>query len=222
MTRSDVDEIVTQLYLRLNGYFTTGLIAHSPEWGQARTEVDCLAVRHPYYSEPEREVGPSEFLSTRAGEIDLLLCEVKSDPQVIGFNRALKEDRSALVSIFRWAGLFPEERLSDVIDRFYPLLQDDVGECCAKTGIVEGNVRIRPLLCCPPATAQGSRRWCLQGQQMLGFMSECFNPDERRASCSTRYNFQQWGYPFETVVRYIKDADGGMSLDGLYEKFGIA
>lgn len=191
MTRSDVDEILAQLYLRLNGYFTTGLIAHSPEWGQARTEVDCLAVRHPYYSEPERQIGPSEFLGAKEGEIDLILCEVKSDPQVIGFNRALKEDRSALASILRWSGLFPEDRLNDVMDRLHPLLQDDVGEYRAKTGIVEANVRIRPLVCCPSATAQDSERWCLRGHEIFEFLSKCFNPPERRDSCSTRYNFQQ-------------------------------
>ncbi len=40
MTKSNFYEILTMLYLRLNGYFTTGLILHSPEWGQAETEID--------------------------------------------------------------------------------------------------------------------------------------------------------------------------------------
>lgn len=226
MTKSDVDEILAQLYLRMNGYFTTGLIAHSPEWGQARTEVDCLAVRHPYHSERERQVCPSEFLGTKEGEVDLVLCEVKSDSQMIGFNRALKDDRSGLGSILRWSGLFPDDRLSEIIDKFRPLLQDDVEEDCAKNGVVEENVRIRPLVCCPCAASQGTRRWCLVGDEIFGFLHKCFNPPERRASCSTRYNFRQWGFQFEPVVRYIKDADtigsSGPSLRGLYKRLGIA
>lgn len=222
MNRSDVDEILTQLYLRLNGYFTTGFIAHSPEWGQARTEVDCLAVRHPYYSEPERQIEPSEFLGMKQGETDLILCEVKSETDAIGFNRALKEDPSTLFSILRRSGLFPEERLNDVIDRFLPLLQDEVKQNCAKTGIVEANVRIRPLVCCPPASAQTSQRWCLHGDEIFQFLFKCFNPVERRDSCSTRYNFQQWGYPFEPVVRYIKETHTEATLKGLYERFGVA
>jgi hypothetical protein len=64
MRKSDVHEILTMLYLRLNGYFTTGLILHSPERGQARTDIDCLAVHHPYHRQSERGVGTSDFLCT--------------------------------------------------------------------------------------------------------------------------------------------------------------
>ena len=81
MTKSDVDEILVQLYLRLNGYFTSGFIVHSDDWGRARTEVDCIAVRHPHYREPERQIEPSEFLGANEGKIDLILCEVKHDPE---------------------------------------------------------------------------------------------------------------------------------------------
>ncbi|WP_148045501.1 hypothetical protein [Salinisphaera orenii] len=221
MTKSDVDESLTQLYLRLNGYFTTGFIVHSTEWGQARTEVDCLAVRHPYYSEPERQIGPSEFLGMNQDEVDLILCEVKSDPQMIGFNRALKEDSAALASILRRSGLFPEKCLTEVIARLHPLLQDEAKEDCAKTGIVEANARIRPLLCCPSATDRDSQRWCLKGSEILHFLSKCFNPDEPRDSCSSRYNFQQWGRQFEPIVRHIKQNATGASLSGLYKIFDV-
>lgn len=45
MKQSDIDEALVTLYLRLNGYFTSGLVVHSPIHGQATTEVDCLAIR---------------------------------------------------------------------------------------------------------------------------------------------------------------------------------
>lgn len=226
MSKSDIDEILVQLYLRVNGYFTTGLIAHSSEWGQARTEVDCLAVRHPYYGELERQIGPSEFLGANEGKIDLILCEVKSDPQMIGFNRALREDDTALTSILRWSGLFPEEQLNAVAGKLRPLLQDDVGIDCAKVGVVEEGVRIRALTCCPSAAAEDTGRWCLMGCEILDYLNQCFNPEERRESCSTRYNFQQWGFPFEPIVRYIKNANPTdsvkLSLQGVYKIYGIA
>lgn len=226
MTKSDIDEILVQLYLRVNGYFTTGLIAHSSEWGRARTEVDCLAVRHPHYGEPERQIRPSEFLGVNEGKIDLILCEVKSEPQMIGFNRALREDGTALTSILRWSGLFPEEQLDAVAGKLRPLLQDDVGIDCAKVGVVEEGVRIRALTSCPSADAEDTDRWCLIGCEILGYLNQCFNPEERRDSCSTRYNFQQWGFPFEPIVRYIKNANRTnpteLSLQGVYETFGVA
>lgn len=46
-TKPEIHEALVVLYLRLNGYFTTGLVVQAPEWGQNRTEIDCLAVRHP-------------------------------------------------------------------------------------------------------------------------------------------------------------------------------
>jgi len=32
--KSEVHEALAVLYLRLNGYFTTGLVVQSPKWGQ--------------------------------------------------------------------------------------------------------------------------------------------------------------------------------------------
>jgi hypothetical protein len=221
MNKSDIHELLAQLYLRMNGYFTTGFIVHSPEWGQARTEVDCLAVRHSHHCQPERQVGSSEFLGAIEGEVDLILCEVKSDPGTIGFNKALREDGSALASVLQWSGLISEQRLDSVVDRVLPLLRDDVSADCAKAGVLEGMVRVRPLTCCPPATVEDTKRWCLLGDEIFQFLEKCFNPAERRDTCSTRYNFQQWGYPFELIVRYIKDVDGSRgtraNLEDLYK-----
>lgn len=37
--KPEVNESLVALYLRLNGYFTTGLIVHAREWGQSRAEI---------------------------------------------------------------------------------------------------------------------------------------------------------------------------------------
>jgi hypothetical protein len=60
--RSDVQEALLQLYPRLNGYFTTGFVVQSPDWGRNKAQIDALAVRLPLNREPERLLGSSPFL----------------------------------------------------------------------------------------------------------------------------------------------------------------
>jgi hypothetical protein len=224
MTKSDVHEILAQLYLRLNGYFTTGLILHSPEWGRARTEIDCFAVRHPYHCQSDRRVETSDFLGEYDGETDLILCEVKSELGALGFNQPVRDDLEALRAALRWAGVWTEEEIHSVAERFQPLLQSDVSIDDARAGIVEGSCRIRGLLCCPPCSEGTANRWCLLGSEIFRFAVLCFNPPTPRESCSTRYNFRQWGYPFTPVVTYFKHGDGKaeITLEGLYAHLGIA
>lgn len=57
--KSHVQENLLNLYLRLNGFFITGFIVHSPELGKNRAEIDALAIRLPYNDEPERVIKPS-------------------------------------------------------------------------------------------------------------------------------------------------------------------
>ena len=210
MRKSDVHEVLAMLYLRLNGYFTTGLILHSPEWGQARTEIDCLAIRHPYHRQSERGVETSDFLCTQVEKMDLILCEVKSDPEELRFNSPVRTDLEALRAALRWVGLFTEEQVGSIADRLQPLLQDDVPLDSVRRGVVEGRCRVRPLLCCPPCSKPDPDKWCLGGTEIFCFANQCFNPPERRDSCSTRYNFQN------------NQIDDPMNLEGLYQHLGAA
>lgn len=220
MRKSDVHEALAALYLRLNGYFTTGFIVHSPEWGEAHTEIDCLAIRHPHHEQPERELKTADFLNTGEKMIDLLLCEVKSCPDQLSFNEPIRTDPEALRAALRWAGVFTKAQVISVANRFQPLLQDGVSAKEACAGVVEGSCRVRPLLCCPPYAEVSVDRWCLTGSKIFCFADQCFNPPKRRVSSSTRYNFQQWGYPFTPIVQYLKDPGGPKqkTLDGLYER----
>ncbi len=223
MRKPEIHEILAQLYLRLSGYFTTGLILHSDTWGQACTEIDCLAVRHRHHSQSEREVNSPDFLDLRDDDIDIILCEVKSDPSQLNFNKPLKENLETLQAALRCSGVFSERQIDPVATQLQTLLQDNVSKKTAQAGIVDGTVRIRPLLCCPPATEIPGDKWCLLGTEIFRFANECFNPRERRESCSTRYNFQLWGHPFTPVVQYIKDPHietCQKSLEGLYECLG--
>ena len=159
-TRTAVHEALAALYLRLNGYFTTGLVLPSPEWGESRTEVDCFAVRHPEHSQPERGVESSKFLAIGKGEVDVIICEVKSRPEDLIFNEPLRTDLEAVRALLRWAGVFSENEVISVADRLQPLLHGGLAIETVRSGVLEGRCRVRPLLCCPPCS-QGdcADRW---------------------------------------------------------------
>jgi len=217
--KSEVHEALVVLYLRLNGYFTTGLVVQSPEWGKNRTEIDCLAIRHPNHDQPERELGPAPFLGLREGEVDLLICEVKSVASELAFNERLKRDPEVVQSVLDWAGVFRRATVPSVVERLLPLLQDGVTANHAREGVSEAGVRVRGLLCGPPCgEVEVQDTWCLVGAEILRFANDCFNPAERRVGCSTRYNFQLWGSWLAPIVECIKSGGVGSdsSLDGLY------
>jgi hypothetical protein len=224
-TKAEIHEALATLYLRLNGYFTTGLILHSPEWGQNRTEVDCLAIRHPNHSQPERGVECAEFLDIRKDEIDLILCEVKSCPEDLMFNETIRTDPEVLRGLFRWAGIFSEQQVVTVADRVRPLLNAGVKAETVRNGVLEGQCRVRPLLCCPPCSdCDCADRWCLIGLEVFRRVNQCFNPPTKRDACSTRYNFRQWGYALRPLVEYFKKVEDGSTpnLADLYAHLGVA
>lgn len=224
-TKPEVHEALATLYLRLNGYFTTGLIVHSPVWGLNRTEVDCLAIRHPDHSQPETGVECSEFLAVQKGEVDLIICEVKSRPEDLMFNEPPRTNLEVLRALLRWVGIFSKDQIDSVANRLQPLLQSGVAVNTVRNGVVEGRCRVRPLLCCPPCSeGDCADRWCLVGPEVFRFVNQCFNPLEARDSSSTRYNFQQWGYALAPLVEYFKNVNSGgtPNLADLYSHLGAA
>jgi len=206
-TKALVHEALATLYLRLNGYFTTGLILPSPEWGQNRCEVDCLAIRHPNHAQRERCVETSKFLAVQQEPADLIICEVKSSVEDTKFNESLRNDQECIPALLRWAGVFSEEKIKSVASRVKPLLQPDAALEDVRNGVTEDKCRVRPLLCCPSHSEAGcADRWWLVGSELFDFVNKCFNPTVRRPDSSTRYNFELWGYALAPVVKYFKDA----------------
>jgi hypothetical protein len=220
MRKSDVHEALAALYLRLNGYFTTGLILHSPEWGQNQTDIECLAIRHLHHSQAERDLGTAKLFDNDAEVTDLILCEVKSDPNQSRFNDPIRTGPEALRAILRWVGIFNETSMESAVRRLQPLLQPDVGAETARAGVLEGRFRVRALLCCPTLAYTIDDRWFLTSDEIFDYADRCFNPAEPRVSCSTRYNFQQWGCPFTPIVQWLKERPDPLALEALYERLG--
>ncbi|HLG13600.1 MAG TPA: hypothetical protein VJH03_03620 [Blastocatellia bacterium] len=224
-SKPEIHEALVVLYLRLNGYFTTGLVVHASEWGQNQTEIDCLAVRHPNHMQPERTIGPSPFLAIGDGRVDLLLCEVKSVAADVGFNERLWSDAAVLDSVLQWAGVFANDEIARVAAQLRPILKEGLSATRAQDGVVSAGARARGLLCCPPATEKElDSGWCLLGSEILHYANECFNPSARRNSCSTRYNFKLWGRWLAPLVEYFKSVKAGASpsLTELYGCLGAA
>lgn len=218
--KPEVNEALAVLYLRLNGYFTTGLVVQSEEWGHTQAEIDCFAVRHPEHSQPDRGVPSSPFLALGGRLVDVLICEVKSLPSQLAFNESLRGDPAVLEYVLRWGGFFSKRAVSRVARQVHPLVQDRVQAARAVRGVSAGGIRVRALLCCPPASeAEVPGSWCLTGTEILRFAHECFNPAARRSTCSTRYNFHLWGSALGPIVRYFKDRSSGEepTVEGLYE-----
>jgi hypothetical protein len=226
--KPQVNEALVVLYLRLNGYFTTGLVVHAPEWGNTRTEIDCLAVRHVNHQQPNRKVGTSPFLEIIDDRVDLLICEVKSVPQEVAFNDKLRSDPTVLEHVLEWAGVFANKEISHVRDELLPILGQGLDAKCAHIGVQTGGARVRGLLCClcpPDLDAHLPKGWCLNRSEIFQYANQCFNPAEKRDTCSTRYNFELWGSWLAPLVVYFKETfkrGETPSLDGLYKHLGAA
>ena len=57
MDKSDIQDTLVSLYLRLNGYFVSGFIVHASSG--VGTEIDVLAVRFPQHEEPSGRFSPA-------------------------------------------------------------------------------------------------------------------------------------------------------------------
>lgn len=162
------------------------------------------------------------FLDTTSGITDVLICEVKSDPDKLSFNKPMKMDVGALAGILNWTGAFEPDKAAEVAGRLRSLFDEELPIEQARQGLIEGDVRVRALLCCPPMSESPKNRWRLTAPTILNYAEACFRPDETRPTCSVRYNFQQWGYPLRWIVTWLKDANraGSATLAELYEHLG--
>ena len=207
--KSRVQEDLLSLYLRLNGYFVTGFIVHSPILGRNKAEIDALAVRFPLNQEPERQVITSQYLEPSDQLLDLLICEVKSGRQRLQFNEALRDYSPAIASVLRWAGMFSEEEIPEIVRQLQEVLQPhNPSRREIPTVLAPRNIQVRGIMCSPEkVNRRDNQPWFIHGTELFHFIWQCFRPDVPRDSCSTRYDFTAWGGQYEKIVEYFKDAD---------------
>jgi hypothetical protein len=112
MRKSEVQETIASLYLRLNGYFVSGFIVHAAD--QVKTEIDLLAVRFPYHEEPEREIKCCHYVSPPEGRVDFIVGEVKGGSGNLGFNRRFRGDPEAIRTVLKRIGAFSSDDIEMV------------------------------------------------------------------------------------------------------------
>ena len=218
--RSEIQESLLHLYLRLNGYFLSGFIAHSKDKGKILAQIDALAVRHPFNGEPKREIGPSPFLNPKG--TDLLVCEVKSGGMQLQFNDSFRDNDVVIQDVLRWAGLFDEDETLEMARAIKPLLQPGTDSSKAARGVPgPRGITARPLLCSPEQESppRNNQPWFLGGDEMFRYIAECVNPKTPRPDCATQYDTTQWGSALTPLVRYFKGLPPGTrgGMQELYE-----
>jgi hypothetical protein len=206
MTKGDVQEALVTLYLRLNGYFTTGFIAQSDTPGQVTTELDVLAVRLPHNKEPERIVGGAEELDRWDGGLDFIIGEVKSRGQKLQFNDGARTDLAVSKFLQWWGHLSPEE-VAAKTPSVLAILQPQERPEAAPTVLCPRDARVRAILFSPERLSRRPQQaWFIPGPPIFGYIWKCLRPDVPRPTCATNYGAGQWGVALAPVVSYFKDS----------------
>ena len=208
--KGEVQELLVTLYLRLNGYFTSGFIVHAPRKGQSRTEIDVLGVRFPKNAEPEREVAVAGELDPTTWLIDVVIAEVKSEGRDLQFNEALRNSPSSVASVLRWVGLYEEAEIQTLAQK--------LGVCLAPENAsrqepptIDGprDTRIRGLLFSPERPQrQPDDPWFITGEHVFSHIWRCLRPSAPRTACAASYDFGLWGPGLEPIVRFFKAQKG--------------
>ena len=204
--KSLLQENLVKLYLRLNGYFTTGFIVHSDSHGKNKTEIDVLAVRLPYNFEPEREIGPSAFLPFKEGKTNLLICEVKSRGQKLKFNDTIRSHPKTIRSILRWAGLFKEKEIVSLSNSLAEAMNPQ-NQNKKNITRIDGpmNTAIIPLLSSPERIhKKDNQPFFLHGNEIFSYIWNCMCSVKARECCATHYDFTAWGervFPYRQLLQ---------------------
>jgi hypothetical protein len=206
MTKAEVQEALVTLYLRLNGYFTTGFIVQSSTYGQVTTELDVLALRLPHNAEPERVIGVAPELDRWDHGIDFIIAEVKSHGEPLQFNAAVRSAK-AVSTILQWWGHLTTEEVAAKAAEVLAILQPLPGATAAPTVPCPRDARVRAILFSPETRSERrpEQAWFISGPPIFRHILQCLHPEEPRNTCATNYGAGQWGVGLAPLVAYFKD-----------------
>jgi len=233
MERSEFQEKLVGLFLRLNGYFQTGYMPQSAVWGNNGTDFDRVGIRFPLHSQSERGEIFSTHLHIQKEAIDIVIAEVKNSS--MKFNDAIKSvDARSNVNIaqlLRWCGLFEEDEIDNLTNQFLSITDNDataVDNSFAKVDHSNrfGAITIRPMIfSIETIHTEGESIKFINGIDIITYLWECLCPDEKRLECSTRYPFKNWGFEYADIVTYIKErhlkGESIPTTSDLYNAFNI-
>jgi hypothetical protein len=209
--KSTLQEYLVMLYLRLNGYFTTGYIIHSNE-KKIDGEIDILAVRFPFHKQDYTGHNSSKFLEIPL-HIDIIIAEVKSKGQPLQFNGCLKQKVTIepWIKILSWTGIFKDEDLATVALELNELVQPKENsqlKALRSTMVIKtsfGNLTIRPILFSPEKFENNTADKFINWSELNNFIWECLCPSKIRDLCGIQYDFTAWGQGLNEIVKVYKD-----------------
>lgn len=225
MKRSELQEKLVALYLRLNGYFTTGLIIHSPNTKEVEGEIDIIGVRFKGHRQPDREIECSpNLMIPDESEIDIIIGEVKGKKTSLQFNESLRLHPSRVKKLFDWIGCVEYD--NDLIDKFTKIITPkEIQNSSSFDTLTKNNLSIRPILFAPDRKPpRNNQVRFIHGNEIINYCWNCFRPDNQRDECSTDYKaINNWGEQFEQLLGYFKNQDKKDSGDisDLYTHFKI-
>lgn len=225
--KSTIQEQLATLYLRLNGYFTTGFIIHSEE-NKIKGELDILAVRFPLHKQDDTEHNSSEYLEL-ADYIDVIIAEVKSRGQQLQFNDCLKQQNNLeqLQKLLLWIGVIENDKIDEIATEINALVKTRANsqlKTFRSTQAIStrfGMLKIRPILFSPERININNSDKFINWRELNDFIWLCLCPAEPRINCGTRYDFTAWGQGFNEIIKVYKDRQKTQNkfetIDELYE-----
>jgi hypothetical protein len=210
LSEKNIQEALVGLYLRLNGYFTSGFIIHDDSDDPREsviTDVDILAVRFPNNREFEREILPHENLFVSNQITDFIIGEVKSGDQRIQFNRNLRMPKN-LARVIGWIGRYDTDQTAEITSRLLPGITPQSVNTPGKFIEVEApyDTRIRAIIFhLGYSEPDKNQPHFIGSAEIMGFIWQCLRPEHPRPECQTVYDFGLWGSLYEPIIRYFKD-----------------
>lgn len=224
-----IQENIVRLFLRLNGYFTSGLILHSANHGHNASEIDIMGIRLPFHNQEDRIIKSCEYLQIPNNTTDIVICELKSGKQRVQVNSALRNDVGLIKKLFNWIGAFDEDEMASNLNLLQKLFinQQINSPNDFKTLIINaksGNYSIRNIMFAidRPCPKRNQSRF-IYGQLMLDYIWLCLCSDEKRPNCSTVYDFNLWDPLLFPLINYFKNErkKTAGNMNDLYEYFKL-
>ena len=207
--KSIIQENLTKLYLRLNGYFTSGFIVHSNE-RMINSELDIIGIRFPFHNQDDTEHNSSDFLEIPEN-LDIIIAEVKSKGKSLKFNRSLYNEEAigSWMKILNWIGFLnneeqnlklSQELINSIIPKENSQLKKFRSINLEKSDF--GKISIRPIMVSPERINSNNADKFINWTEINDFLWLCLCPREEREMCGTRYDFTAWGELADLVNVY--------------------
>ncbi|HIF9288073.1 TPA: hypothetical protein ACX6Q0_000014 [Photobacterium damselae] len=205
--KSNLQEKIVRLYLRLNGFITDGFIAHSDTHGVNLAETDVIGVRFPFHIEREREVTVCEKLQIQDDSIHVFVGEVKSHGQQLQFNNAITSNIEVTKKVFKRIGIIPAEQVDEQAESIHRLFQHQnfTNSTPSRMSIGGTHYVVSALMFKPETDNQNrTQSYFITGTDIFSYIWSCFRPTQPRCGCATTYDYSTWG-EYEELVNYFKD-----------------